>query len=248
MRRRDLVQSIVRGLDVLELVGSANRPIPLYYLCTCLRLKKQTVYNTVHTLTEKGYLEKVGRPARYHLGPALARVRRVQSDFDMLQRAVPSMMNLSRRTGGEVVLGEYVGGEVACLLRVPPGRREVPTNVAPWPLHSYGTGLVFQAYWSPAELLEYRRRHPFSESSVGYWKSQKRLDRFLALVRRRGYMVLRNENFRAAAPIFDSTGKIRAFIAVVKPLASISPQEEKTYREWVCQAAGEIMLPPPRPV
>jgi len=246
MDRDGLIQSIVRALDALELVGSSARGVPLCNLCGALRLKRQTLYNILHTLTKKGFLEKVGR--KYRLGPALARLHRVQSEYVMLQRAVRCMMNLSRKTAAEVVLAEHVGGEIIAVLLIPAGPGEIPTNPLPWPLHPYGTGLVFQAYWSEAQLREYRKRHPFSEATtdVAYWKSEDRVDRFLPVIRRRGCLVLRSDPFRLAAPIFDSAGGIRAFISITKPMNLVSPAEERTYRELVCQAAREITFPPPQ--
>jgi DNA-binding IclR family transcriptional regulator len=235
----------MRALDVLEHVGVANRPIPLYFLCESLRLKKQTVYNTVRTLTERGYLARAGRRGLYRVGPALTRVYRIQSDYDMLQRAVRWMLYLSRRTEAEVVLGEYVGREVVAVLRIPRETAEFPVNFAPSTLHPYGTSLLFHAWWSPAQLRDYRARHPFSESDTKYWKTSERLDRFLAGVRRQGYLVLPKKDFRVAAPVFDGAGNMRAMIAIMKERRKIPREDEKAYVALVRQAAREITSPAP---
>ncbi|MFW5857046.1 MAG: helix-turn-helix domain-containing protein, partial [Planctomycetota bacterium] len=70
MPRGDLVQSVGKALDLLELLGDAGE-LRLADLCERTGLKSPTAHNLVRTLASRGFVEK--RPGgRYRVGPAVA--------------------------------------------------------------------------------------------------------------------------------------------------------------------------------
>ena len=87
MAEPKLVQSVVRGMQMLELVSRVGSGIDLRTISEVLELKSPTAHNLLRTLVELGYLQKTTRPVRYVLGPRLPELARHQAEHSLLSRA-----------------------------------------------------------------------------------------------------------------------------------------------------------------
>ena len=74
MARNELVHSLLRAMDVLELVGQADRGMTLAEVCSGLDMKPSTVHNILRTLAARDYLERTTSPVRFRLGSAVFRL------------------------------------------------------------------------------------------------------------------------------------------------------------------------------
>ncbi|RPI58999.1 MAG: hypothetical protein EHM48_09570, partial [Planctomycetaceae bacterium] len=83
----DLVQSVGRALDILELVGNSEGGMRRQTVINLTQLKPATTYNLLRTLVAKGFLIKRRNPIRYYLGPTMVSLRRAQRDYELFQRA-----------------------------------------------------------------------------------------------------------------------------------------------------------------
>lgn len=242
--RHNLVQSVVRSLDVLELIGSSHDGLSVQSVSRCLKLPPSTAYDLLKTLAHRGYLERVDKPIRYRLGEALGVLRRRQSDRDILTRAVPRLFHIARQAECETILGEYIGGEILGILRIPLGEAKVLTMPPTWNLSPYGSGLVFQAFLPEGIVREYRSRHPLSQYNTGNWASLKSVDDCINRIRRDGYLRIdRGETFRAVAPVFTSRRSIRAIVIALLARAIATPSQKKTALRLVRQSASELSSP-----
>jgi len=209
-----------------------------------LRMHRATTHHLIWTLTRRGYLERTIKPIRYKLGKAFKNLPRLDCERDFFMRAMPRLLHIAELTGGEIVLSEFVGGEILALLSVPPGKPKIVTfctmRMAP-----YGTGLAFQAFLPPDQVREYRKSHPLSSAHTSTnWESMHEVDEVIADVRKKGYLVFdRSDPFRVAAPVFDAQQTIRATVAALIPSDKATPELRQKSLRLVRIAAKELSQP-----
>jgi len=182
MAHSQLVQSVLRSLDILELVASAQGGLALRDLAERLTLKGPTVHNLARTLAARGFLEKTANPPRYRLGAAVLELAYRHADNALLRRAAGALRELfDQLDGATVTLSQAVGGEVLTVLRISPERPGILQRPAGRAMHPYGTAsaLLFQALWSERERAAYRRRYPFWEYGAHLWGTPERLEKVL---------------------------------------------------------------------
>jgi len=244
--RDNLVHSVVKSLEVLELIGAFRDGLPVQLVARSLHLPRSTTHSLLKTLAHKGYLERVDSPIRYRLGEALDALRRTKREHDLLVRAAPRLLHIAREVGCETILGEYVGGELLGLLRVPPGEPKAVTMPPTWNLSSYGSGLVFQAFLPPSIAKRYRSRHPLSRHDRDYWGSLGAVDEYIARVRGDGYLCLERDGIlRAVAPVFSPSRSIRATVIALLPEDAATRQRKMIATRLVRRAAAQLSSRPP---
>lgn len=218
MAHNDLVQSLLRGVDVVELVAQSERGLTLGEVCDALGLKQPTAHNLIRTLVARDFIEKTTSPVRYRLGSAVARLAEERQNHQTVRQASLIMHDLFDRflahlppkirpdEEASLSFSQHMGGEVVMLLRLRlqrVGVLERPKLVMT--AYQSAAPLCFQAFWTREELEEYRRRHPFLDQGAPIWKSREALDAFLHRARERGYVqppMYAPEQFRVAVPVF----------------------------------------------
>ena len=189
MPGNDLVQSVVRGLDILTHVGQHADGVSLNDLSAAVGLKTPTVHKLLRSLASRGFVEKTERPVRYRLGPAVLEVANAYWAGAKMARAEAACRQLAGEfPSGTITLCRAVGGEVICLLRVSPERPGVlqrPVGRAMTPYTS-ASALLFQAFWTEESRSAFRARHPLWEEGGHVWENEAALDAHLAGIRERG--------------------------------------------------------------
>lgn len=232
MPGNELVQSVLRGLDIVETVAQSEGGLTLRQLAEGLELKSPTVHNLARTLLARGFLERTNGYPRYRLGPAVLRLADAYWDRWLVRRGSAVVRELFGALGNAtVLLAEAVGGEVMTSLRMSPERPGVLERPRVRAMHPYATCcvLVFQAFWTEEERNAFRERHPFSLSGAHIWKSTKRLDDALVKVRHKGYAdpgLVGTGGRAVAAPVF---GPGRELVAA---LGASAPTERPAGRAW----------------
>ena len=130
MPHSELVQSLLRAVDVLELVAQSERGLSLGEVCNSLGLKQPTAHNLIRTLIARDYVQKTTSPVRYRLGPAVARLAEERQNHTVVRQASMIMNDLFERfkallpakldpqDEATLTFAQYVGGEVVMLLRL----------------------------------------------------------------------------------------------------------------------------------
>ncbi|MDH7568869.1 MAG: helix-turn-helix domain-containing protein [Armatimonadota bacterium] len=227
----DLVQSVCRSLDVLELVARAEQGLSLQEVARALGVRLSTAHNLVRTLTARQFLVRTSRPVRYRLGPAVLDLASAHFSRAMVREAAEVLRSLANRLPvATLSLAEVVGGEVATTLRVSPERPGFVEQPRHRVMHPYASAsaLVFQAYWGVEERQEYRRRHPFAEHGAHLWGELASLDRFLDEVRRLGYAAPRfpeDPVLKVGVPLFSPGGELTAVLGVSAPADAADEKE-----------------------
>jgi len=237
------IQSVVRALDILELVGSCEAGLPLHGIAHGLGLKKQTAHGLVRTLVIKRYLQRTSSPIRYKLGAVMKGLRVRHAKWNrLLAIATPVVMRLSRQANGSASLGQYLAGEAITRFQASPAE-QMPTKYSRgWHMNPYGTGLLLQAYMDEEEIREFRHRQPLEESEAQcYWGTSALLDRCLGIVRQEGLLTMvRDGLFRAAAPILAPAGDLVGVLTLVRPFSQMPPTEADRCISLLRKAAGQI--------
>lgn len=218
MKEGNLVQSLVRGLRILQRVGQSGDGLRLKDIATELGVKTPTAHSLLKTLVHEGFLERNGGQ-RYHLGRALQQL--VQQGQDQgfqaeLEQAVQSLG--ARLDCTTITYAVFTGAELQVRLRVSPDRPGELQRPGHQTFSAYGSAscLAFLAFAGEEERLQFMEVHPFYEKGVTLWQSLDALERYLAGVRDQGVAVLpfQEPHRRAAAPVFSGAGELCGTLGV----------------------------------
>ncbi len=108
----DLLTSVARALDVLELIASSAEPLPAKAVSLSLEISLGTAYHVLHTLEHADYVVRLGH-GRFGLGgkiPALT--RRFTQGCDALPIIGVHLKALAAETGEDAYLAVMRSGEI----------------------------------------------------------------------------------------------------------------------------------------
>ena len=109
---RDLLTSVARALDVLELVAAAPEPLPVKAVASRLGITLGTAYHVMNTLEHGGYVVRLGQ-GRFGLGSKVSALTRGFADrLGPLPAMRPYLEELSERAGEDTYLAVMCGGEI----------------------------------------------------------------------------------------------------------------------------------------
>jgi IclR family transcriptional regulator, KDG regulon repressor len=219
------IQSLARGLKILELLGQTQEGISITELAETLGVDKGSASRLVSTLARYGYAEKDEVTRRFQLGPRVVSLSRsVLARLPLREAAKPFLRQLMERTGECAHLAVPAQGKVLYIDQVEsPATLRVNAQVGTLnPLHCTALGKVLLAFGDlklPASLDAFT---PHTLVDPGLLR--KALER----VRLWGYAV-DDEEFDAgvrciAAPVFDFRGKAVGSIGISGPSTRVTPE------------------------
>ncbi|MEN6401804.1 MAG: IclR family transcriptional regulator [Armatimonadia bacterium] len=243
-----LVQSLLRGLDILRRLGAAEHGLTLRELAEGLGLKQPTVYKLVRTLVAAGFVEKSERPVRYSLGCGAFELADEYWKRKLLRRAgavVRRLFDGLREYGATVVLTEAPAGEVETVLRMSPERPGILERPRGRVMAPYASAcsLTYQAFWTEQERREYQRRHPFWEEGAYLWETPEKLEALLEDIRQKGYGVpiFKTKNvYLVAAPVYGGNQQLVAVLGASMPEQEIAEDVWQEQVRQVVEAAAEL--------
>jgi DNA-binding IclR family transcriptional regulator len=210
MANNDLIQSLLRGLRILDLLSASSTGLRLNEISKELQVKDPTAHNLLRTLLSQSYVVK--SPERlYRLGPAAKALGKRESDPAFGEAVKEEMLRLaSRLPGRTLTYCSVVARRIKTRYRI---YSDVPTFVQEPDerfLHLYAnaSGLAFQAFAESGDLVrELREEAPFYEYGAHLWGTPSKLDEFLQEARVKGYAAPEFEQaeiFCLAAPVCDA--------------------------------------------
>ena len=246
-RPRYFINSLAKGLSVLQAFGEAGHPLTLSEVAKALKANSTTATRFCYTLTELGFIQKDGQ-RRYHLTPkiltlghsyisGLAWQEVAQYYLEALFKEVQETVNLSILEDSEIMY----------LLRIRK-RKYLPFDIqigTKLPVYCTAMGKVLMAMGPPKRtqsILKVLEFKPLTARTI------TRLDRFmdeLDKVRKKGYAINDEElsigNRAIAAPILHKQGYAIAAINIAVPTTEYSrSQMEKMLTPQVKKTAREI--------
>lgn len=170
MANSDLVRSLVRGLELVELLAAHPEGSHLNDLAEATGLKKPTAHNLLRTLCARGFAAR-DDAGRYFVGPALVAAAERARRSDRLKLAETALLDLAGRFEGHVLtVATLTPAAVKCELRVSPDMPGVVQHPAGRDFMPYSSvsAIVLQAA-NPQEARPLETLYPFEEYGVGIW-------------------------------------------------------------------------------
>jgi IclR family transcriptional regulator, KDG regulon repressor len=217
------IQSLARGLKILDLLGQCADGVGITELAEALGVDKGSASRLVSTLARYGYAEKDEVTRRFHLGPQVVSLSRsVLTRLPLREAAKPYLRQLMERTGECAHLAVAAQGKALYIDQVEsPATLRVNAAVGTMnPLHCTALGKALLAFGDlglPVSLESFTPRTITDPEA---------LRRHLDEVCRLGYAI-DDEEFDLgvrciAVPVFDFRGKAVGSIGVSGPATSIT--------------------------
>lgn len=239
--------TLLKGLEIVELLAHSDRPLTLTEMATSLKLAKSNVHRLLQALTERHYVIRHDNSNAYvasiklwELGSA------VLSKLDLKLHGQDVMEELLQRTGETVHLSVLDGDDVVYVHKL-----ESPNPVRAYTqiggrarAHCVATGKAMLAFRTPS-ALEQLAQHLQSRTALTITDPDKFLLE-MAKTRAQGYGVNRGEwNTNVAgiaAPIVDAQGNTIAAVGLSGPTERFKLAQLRTFAPLVIDAAQKISI------
>lgn len=147
-KKKPLIQSLDRALDILELVRDSSKPLRSKDIAARMGMRVATTNNILRSLYQRGYLAQ-DENSRYALGAECFKLRRgVSDEFAELRRVVSApVRELADKTGDTTFFGCEYYGNLYCVAMSVGGGQLVVSNTQNWLelLHCTAAGKVIIA-------------------------------------------------------------------------------------------------------
>jgi len=239
-------RAVAKGLELLQILETAQKPLPLNQLAAAVRLTKPSAFRLLFTLEAKGYALK-GDDGRYTINHDLRRSVRDRLIGDLLEAAVPRMRELTREfretTGLAVLFESHI--EVVAVVDSPQTIRMGNTVGRILQPHASSLGkciTAFQAEERREHLLRCYGVSSFTERTI---TDERELAGEFERIREQGFAMDRGETCLdgqcVGAPIRNGHGEVFAALSMSVPIIRVgSLEHQQKMREQVIAAAAAI--------
>jgi len=247
--RGSYVQSLNRGLQLLELLGLAEEPAGLPELSETLGVDRSTVHRLLSTLLRRGYVRQDPDSKRYWLGLKVVELSRLAIDRLSLRAvAKPYLKRLVRETGESANLAVMADDHALCLDHEPsPSALAVTNDIGMvFVLHATAAGKVLLAALPEAQQKELLETEPLSAYTPRTMTDFPTLQMHLQLVQQQGYALDDEERYVGvrclAGPIRDHRGKVVGALSLSGPTTRVTLDRVPALAELVMRIAADISV------
>jgi DNA-binding IclR family transcriptional regulator len=241
------IQSLDRGIQILELVGKSALPVSLGHLAAVLEIDRSSAFRLATTLKRRGFLANPSAGKDYILGPSVWRLSR-QYDWSKMLATVAhehlkalavntnETAHLAVREGRKALFIDHATTQHVIAISGQTG------ELVPLYCTSHGKALL-------ADFDEQSLGALFGDKPLQAWTrntvlSTAKLARHCEEIRVRGYATDESEFLDGvrciAAPIRDRAGLVIASIGISAPIARFPAEREKEFAGHVTAAALQI--------
>ena len=230
----NIILSVAKAMEVLQILSQAESPLSLKELATRCGYPKSTVFGLLTTM--RAYDVAAQTPdGKYTLGLRLFEYgRQVERSWDISLVARPYMEHLCQRTGASVMLSVCEGGSVITLDQV-----ETRDNLRV--VSDIGSRLPINSRTSAEALLRAQHMTQFTPHTI---TDLTALMQEIDLCRANGYAIENGEykiGLRSiSAPVYTVEGKARYTVGVIGMFRSTRSDEFLAAVEQVCATASMI--------
>jgi IclR family pca regulon transcriptional regulator len=246
---RSVVQSLAKGLRILECFSADRMEMTLSEVAAAGGLDPGTTFRMLNTLVMLGYVTRVPGTKRFRLTLKAADLGlHAIGHADLREIARPILRSLVGEVNEAASLGVLDGGDVLYIERVRAGLTRIGVDIrigTTIPAVCSAIGQVMLAYLPERDAERVIASAPRPGTMPVVTVSRADLDRSLAEIRRLGY-ALRDSYFGSglrvlAVPVLDIDGYPLAALSVAAPAVRATPAEfEKSALAPVRSAAREI--------
>jgi DNA-binding IclR family transcriptional regulator len=219
------IQSLARGLSILEAVADASEPVPLKRLTDLLGIDRSSVFRLANTLKQRRFLSNPEGRKEYILGPSAWRLSRKYGRSMLLTHCHGFLRSLAATTGETAHLAVREGNQALFLDHSVAVGRVVTVSGQTGefvPLHCTAHGKALLADFTLDELTELFGTAPLRAHSKRSISSLDRLAKVCIRIAIDGVAIDDGEfmdDLRCvAAPIRDQDGLILASVGISAPI------------------------------
>lgn len=233
------VGSLEKAFQVLEAFRDTHRTMTMAEIARAAGLDRSATQRLVHTMEQLGYLRRLPESAVYGLAP---RVLTLSYNYlrsrELIERASPYLLDISRTLGETSNLQELDGHEIVFLARFP-GKHLVNVDFAVGyrlPAVFTASGRAMLSKLDPARRRELIGQTPLTPVTPYTEADPKRLQAHISEAAEKGYAIVMNQtlvgDISVAAAITDHQGHPVAAINVAVPTT-----------RWTIEKAEEQLVP-----
>ena len=239
--------SLEKAIDILTYFCSENQAFSAQEISGQLSIPLSTTYKYIDVLLKKGFLSKNPDTKKIFLGLTIFKMGNlVAAKIKPIDVALRHMNDLANLSGETVTLTMMHGWESLCVEKIESPRR-IKLSVAmgdTLPLHAGGSSKILLAYQDEAfvdAMIQNVGLVALTENTI---TDPVRLKNELKLIRSRGFAYSDSEvdygARAAAAPVFDSKGRMAAGITVAGPRDRINDEKVKQLINMVTECSAKI--------
>ncbi|HLK63121.1 MAG TPA: IclR family transcriptional regulator [Bryobacteraceae bacterium] len=242
------IQSLDRGLFLLETVAQSSDPVPLGELTDRLGIDRSSVFRLAHTLKRRGFLANPNGRKDYVLGPSIWRLsQKYNWSKALVSLCREHLKALAELTGETTHLAVREGRQALFIDHYAATRQIVAVSGQAGefaPLHCTAHGKALLADFGIAELKAIFGAKPFKRYTSRTIVSIAQLAKACRKIKADGYAFDDGEMLMEvrclAAPIRDDSGTVVASMGISAPTARFPKERYKTAIRQVCDAAQQI--------
>lgn len=247
MERENMVKSVARALDILQIVSSHKQGIGVTNIAKQIDINKSSVYRILSTLAQYGYIEQDSETGKYKLGYKILEMSsKLLDSIDLRKEAAPFLMELEKYTNevihlvvydqGEVVYIEKLEGNETLRMHSRVGKR------APMHCTSVGKAILAQLPEHVVEEIIERKGLP-AHTKYTITDREKFMEE-LKIIKERGYALDLQENEYGitciAVPIFDHLGKVVAAVSISGPTMRMTSERLEHLKDKMIEMGKKI--------
>ncbi|QBD83204.1 IclR family transcriptional regulator [Ktedonosporobacter rubrisoli] len=232
-RKPWLITSLVRGLQLLELIAQREDGCTAKWLSHMSGIKLSTCYHLLNSLIYTGYVRKDKHTQEYclsdkvaHLNNLYQRQRHIPQSIKMLAQS------LMHSTGETVYVAMWEYGEIPISYIAESTQNvKVRSLYVGYKDHAFvrALGKAVLAHISPQELMTYYRRHLPSMCTIHSRISWDAIQEILQQVREKGF-ALDREEFEPGVccigvPVYQLDGAVWGAISISMPASRFDPKD-----------------------
>lgn len=218
------IQSLGRGLTILEAVAASHEPVALKQLTGLLGIDRSSVFRLANTLRQRRFLTNPEGSNEYVLGPSVWRLSRRYGRYDMVSRCREHLRALSMKAGETAHLAVRDGRQALFIdHHVPTGQVLTVSGQTGElvPTHATAHGKALLAGLTANQLFELFGRTPLPRHTKRTVVTLEELTKVIAKIADTGVATDDGEMIEGlrcvAAPIRDRDGHVIASIGISAP-------------------------------
>lgn len=240
--------AILRGIEILRLVGQSDEPITIAEISKYLDIPKTSVFNIVNALVSEKFLSINNMKLKsYELGVGAFELGSLYlNKMELTKLASTTLEKLSDNVGETVFLAVVNDNELVYLdKRESKGALRTTGNLGSrTSMYSTSLGKAILATYNSMQLNEYCEHIKFVPKTKNTITDKESLVKNLDLIRERGYSISDQENeeglFCIAVPIYNRTGRAIAAVSISTLKIKINDERIQIYKENITNAALNI--------
>lgn len=225
---KNIVQSLIRAIDILDLVSKNKDGINVTEISDQLNLHKSTAYRLLSTLEYKNFVKK-DKNKKYKVGKRVIEIGyQALNNIDLRKEMRPILQKLGEITEETIHLGVLDNFKVFYIDKVETSHtiRMYSSIGKGGPLYCTGIGKALLAFSEQEYINRFLKQVKFVKYTDNTITHKKELKDELEKIKKSGYAIDNMEhedNIRCvAAPILDYSGDLIAAISISAPTQRMS--------------------------